>query len=810
MPIVPNKFPSVDLRPRIAFIGEAPGSEEEAMGVPFVGSSGLLLNQLLQECKIIRAGCFVGNVCQVRPPGNELAAFEWMGPEIQGGLAQLKSDLARFQPEIIVPLGGAGLHALKLNTPVKKVKKKGKWSFQFPYRISRWRGSIVDTDYGRLIPTYHPAYALRQWQWKPIIKFDIAKAKEEVEAGNPPLPVRESFIDLSFDQICTYLESLERQGKPITFDIETVGHLIICFGIGISSKTAIVIPFDNRWSEAEEAELWRRIANLMSNCALRKVAHNCLYDVGVLGFHYGIQVNNLYMDTMVATHACFPEFPKALAFAASIYTREPYYKWESKGSEAEDEDTASEEQKEWGAGVPRDQIYRYNAKDCCVTYECMEVLESELSRLGVRRGYETDRANLSLALEMTLRGVRYDQERAAKRLAEIDSEVAALSEIITATFGHPVNVKSKNDMRKLLYEELKYPPVYTKSGSGGLAYDADTLIKLARKFQDPRLQVLLKNVQLRTKSSFFKIDCHSDGRVHPAFNISGTETGRWSSSASFLGGRNLMNIPEDCRDVYVADPGYVLVGWDKAQAEARVVAYKAFVTTGNHIYRDLVEGKTKIHVWFGLRLIERGIAPLSPDEFLARETPLSQTWYYLSKVSIHGFSYDLGPMKWCDVVAKETDGTVIVPTATAKRIKDALYESIPSIPLWQAQVSSHIRATRRMETAFHRVRHFFGRGDDLLGEAYAFEPQATVADDVAGSIDRIANAMPEIELLQQNYDSLLAQVPEALGQKVLDLMRPLATQPITITDFQGRNQATFVIPVVMKVGKNWGELEELK
>src|SRR6516164_4787530 len=68
---------------RIAVIGDAPGRDEEIQGKPFVGMAGKMLNNLLQHAGIVRAACFVGNICQHRPPNNDIKRFALDGPEIQ-------------------------------------------------------------------------------------------------------------------------------------------------------------------------------------------------------------------------------------------------------------------------------------------------------------------------------------------------------------------------------------------------------------------------------------------------------------------------------------------------------------------------------------------------------------------------------------------------------------------------------------------------------------------------------------------------------------------------------------------------------
>src|SRR5215831_15392615 len=98
--VVPNQFPTLDagVPYRIALIGEAPGGDEIIAGKPFVGVSGRWLDYLLNRVGILRSACFLGNICQHRPPSNNIELFNWTGEQIQNGLAQLQVDLNTFQP----------------------------------------------------------------------------------------------------------------------------------------------------------------------------------------------------------------------------------------------------------------------------------------------------------------------------------------------------------------------------------------------------------------------------------------------------------------------------------------------------------------------------------------------------------------------------------------------------------------------------------------------------------------------------------------------------------------------------------------
>ena len=146
--VVPNEVPLVEPDSyRIALIGEAPGEKEEEFRRPFIGPSGDILSKALHSAGIDRTKCFIGNVCQIRPPHNHLTAFAWDGPEISSGLAKLTEDLTSFDPNICVLLG---------NTPLRVAKGKGR-------KISSWRGSLFLSDFAgplylrKCVPALHPA-----------------------------------------------------------------------------------------------------------------------------------------------------------------------------------------------------------------------------------------------------------------------------------------------------------------------------------------------------------------------------------------------------------------------------------------------------------------------------------------------------------------------------------------------------------------------------------------------------------------------------------------------------------------------------
>lgn len=124
----------------VMLVGEAPGATEDALGRPFVGRAGQLLDELLGAAGLERAAVYITNVVKARPPGNR----DPRADEVAHHMPWLEAELALVQPRLVVPLGR---HALA--------------HFARGVRISDVHGT-VRTERGRtLFPLYHPAAALR-------------------------------------------------------------------------------------------------------------------------------------------------------------------------------------------------------------------------------------------------------------------------------------------------------------------------------------------------------------------------------------------------------------------------------------------------------------------------------------------------------------------------------------------------------------------------------------------------------------------------------------------------------------------------
>lgn len=130
---------------RLMFIGEGPGADEDAQGLPFVGKSGQLLTKMINAMGLSRQQVYIANIVKCRPPGNRDPLIE----EAQACIGYLRSQIQIINPEIIVCLGSISLNFLL--QPEGRVK----------LGISKLRGTWQDFYGYKVLPTFYPAYLLR-------------------------------------------------------------------------------------------------------------------------------------------------------------------------------------------------------------------------------------------------------------------------------------------------------------------------------------------------------------------------------------------------------------------------------------------------------------------------------------------------------------------------------------------------------------------------------------------------------------------------------------------------------------------------
>lgn len=144
----------------LMFVGEAPGADEDAKGEPFVGRAGQLLNKIIEAIDLKREDVFIGNINRCRPPGNRTPTLE----EAATCKPFLLREIAIVRPKVIVVLGNTACQNL-LETKVG---------------ITKLRGEFQDYYGVKVMPTFHPAYLLRDPRKKREVWEDMKKVRDEL------------------------------------------------------------------------------------------------------------------------------------------------------------------------------------------------------------------------------------------------------------------------------------------------------------------------------------------------------------------------------------------------------------------------------------------------------------------------------------------------------------------------------------------------------------------------------------------------------------------------------------------------------
>lgn len=374
---------------KIVFVGEAWGREEDAQREPFVGSSGkefwLMLGEAAQgfhdehswaHLKAAQAHqygnawirerrkwmeltqCAFTNVFNLRPPDNKIPSLCGKKVEVKGTLAdewppisgagnyllpqflpevdRLFTELALCQPNLVVALGNTACWAL-LRTP----------------GIGRIRGAITQGSgkewMGKVLPTYHPANVLYQWNQRPIVVADLMKVWREAQFAEIRRPRREILHSPTLDEFRNFVQCLLHSPPPLlSCDTETSLGMIDTISFAPSRDWALSIQLRphryrqgknyittypvrdgvkvaNYFSIDEEVEFWELVQELLGSSLISLLFQNGIYDLQYL-LRTGIRPARMDEDQMLLHHSIFPELLKGLGFQGSIYTDEPAWK----------------------------------------------------------------------------------------------------------------------------------------------------------------------------------------------------------------------------------------------------------------------------------------------------------------------------------------------------------------------------------------------------------------------------------------------------------------------------------------------------
>ncbi|GAB6943075.1 DNA polymerase I [Thermus brockianus] len=385
--------------------------------------------------------------------------------------------------------------------------------------------------------------------------------------------------------------------------------------------------------------------------------------------------------------------------------------------------------------------------------------------------YEEVEKPLSRVLaHMEATGVRLDVPYLRALSLEVAAEMGRLEEEVFRLAGHPFNLNSRDQLERVLFDELGLPPIGKTEKTGKRSTSAAVLEALREAH--PIVEKILQYRELaKLKGTYIDLLpalVHPrTGRLHTRFNQTATATGRLSSSDP-----NLQNIPvrtplgQRIRRAFVAEEGYLLVALDYSQIELRVLAH---LSGDENLIRVFQEGRdihTQTASWmFGL--------PAEAIDPLRRRAAKTINFGVLYGMSAHRLSQELG-----------------IPYEEAVAFIDRYFQSYPKVKAWIERTLEEGRQRGYVETLFGRRRYVPDLNARVksvreAAERMAFNMpvQGTAADLMKLAMVRLFPRLPEVgaRMLLQVHDELLLEAPKeraeeaaALAKEVMEGVWPLA------------------------------------
>lgn len=820
---------------RLAVIGEAPGRYEDETGIPFIGPSGGLLDEMLRTAGASRDEVYVSNVLKYRPPNNDF----WRHKEIVDerghhldlgqSIKELYQELDVVNPNCILALGNEALRALTgLNG------------------ITKYRGSILTSTNAKykVVPSVHPANFLDRtdrdvqvfdYSAKMYVQLDFNRAVEESISKRLELPSRR--LEIARNSLDVYRFLREYKNSPYAaIDIEAHRCVPVCIGIAFNRHHALSVPLFHDvpgWgnilglSRNEVAQMWKMCCDFLENVKIKKIGQNFKYDDQKLRKPIGIFTRPIWADTMFMAHTLYPELPKSLAFLTSIWTREPYYK-----------DEYSE------FNPQRDSIERiltYNCKDACVTVESFEEMYKEIVELNMEKFFfERVMRNHELYMKIEETGLLLNVERNKELRIKYNDWWRSSQNRLDSLCLREVNAASPKQIASLLYTFLELPLRYDtdrKTGKQVVKTDEDTIVALLNNHiekssnKDAReiLNLVLDIRRIRkTIGTYLNAEPDYDGRIRTVYNPVGTETGRSSTSLqdaptrpakrvligytkkkgfpkyklkdiglSFQTMTKHGSIGSDLLSQFDADPGCLFVEVDMSQAEARVVALlaedyellKNFDTPGFDLHKTTAS-------WI----------------FNMSTKMITKELRFCGKKTRHAGNYDMGKRRHMIEVnndARRFGIDIEISEWRAGKNLEIFHEYSPKIRSnFQSQIRDAIDSSRTLINPFGRRREFFERaGEDLYKEAYAQIPQSTVPDKLRDGAILMLEEDPDLRIAVEWHDSLLMIVPINEVDKYVQLAYRCIETPIDFSECTLK-RGSLVIPIEAKVGETYKSIKD--
>jgi uracil-DNA glycosylase family 4 len=546
----------------IMIVGEAPGRREDEGGEPFIGKAGQLLTEILASYGISRKRVYITNAVHCRPPDNRTPTKS----EIKKCKAWLDYEIQKVRPKFVLLLG---------NTPLMSITGSS--------GISTRRGRPFEQDGIIYLPTFHPAFALRDPTQTHFIESDVRLLCEIVKAGEIPreeklrpnlvrttadfkrmLAALRGIVSFDIETTCLYpwqkTELKTVAGKPTYVDAPAK-ITMIGFGTSVGEFSLPLHHLESPFSEEAIDQMIHEIDRTLEEYEVELAVHNGKFDGLWMWVHYAVKwYQRMVFDTMLAHYALDENSRHGLKELAMKFCGAP--------------DWDIDKDKKRG-NTSLEKLALYHAHDLYYTLDLRRKFRKMLLK-----DPESHQVFMKILMpcarmftEIEYSGIYIDHtkfDEAEEVLRKLKDE----AEQELKQWGD-INWGSTAQLSDLLYNQLKIPVVEkTKTGAPSCSESA------LNQIDHPCVGALIRYRGAKQQLSFFidgwkpfihwrRIKGEKHAFLHPSFKLHGTVTGRLSCEHP-----NLQQVPRDprIRTLITAPPGWTLIECDLSQIELRVAA----------------------------------------------------------------------------------------------------------------------------------------------------------------------------------------------------------------------------------------------
>ncbi len=803
---------------QIMFIGEAPGQEEDEVGIPFCGRAGRYMDDCFVEAGIERKQVYITNLVKERPPQNRVPTDK----EIRIYAPTLIEEIKKVQPKVIVLLGATALKAVLGMSGITKIHGQIFNSQEFNCKI---------------IPIFHPSYVMRS-EADPALRTtfvnDLTRIRKFVEGGaisEAKKPTTYCLVN-TIEKFDMLMEKLNK-AECVDFDLETTSKdprtgKVICIAFSINECKAAVLPLfvDGRECWNEQSYVMENLRLFFESDVPKCAQAGALIDIPFLRAA-GINVKHYDYDTIIMDYLLDENkklSQRGLKELAWEHTdmggydaeleeikdrlmgveRKEYLKARKEWKEAgEDPDTEPEKPEISFSQIPFDKLWPYAAADADVCGRLRRLFYKKLEKQELIPLLK----KIMMPAQMILIGMeKHGVKIALERLDAIRKEYEELAkEIDTQLQSHPDTLRAKQELgleevnfasapqvQKILFDVLKITPTKRSKITGKPSADKEVLEELARFHEIPRLLNQKRGYEhaVKTYGENFKKSITEDGRVHTSYLIYGTETGRLASRKPNL--QNISRPGEDersdisakIRDIFIAEEGNILIDADASQIEWRLLAN---YSQDPRMIQEILD---------------------KADQHTATATLISgMIGRTVSRQEGKGANYAL----IYGATGYRLANLFGVEERVGEEIKDAILSKYPGARRFEENMKILARTNGYVKNTFGRRRRLPGIiSDDKKIRGHAERsainsPIQGLAGDVIYAVmirlQKIWDENPDVHMIMQVHDSLVHECPkERANFAIANIYREM-TRPLP--------GITIPLEAEIKVGDSLGSLKKL-